>query len=335
MNCPSERFRVEVATPDSDPGLRRILASGDFSGAIRARYLREPSPTASFQREGREALVFLLVERRTQEAAGMGAVVLRDVALGGQRRTLGYLCSLRVRPEYQGRFRGLAAVYGELRRLTGDRVDLYLTTILAGNDRAVRLLEPRRPGMPEYRPLGAYHTWFLPTGGRACGLPGPVDQSLYEALRSQRDGMLWDPFSCGLDQADYVHTQQGLGYLVDQRERKQYRVLSYGGWMRPVSWLPTHWLGYPRLPRPGTDANCVSGAILSSDPADQRLILRELQARARGRDFLMVGCLEQDPLNALLSRSRGVLYRSRLYAVLFEGMELPPLNRLHLDVALL
>jgi len=335
MNCPSERFWAELATPQADPGLRRVLASGDFTGGIRVRYLREPSPLASFQREGREALVFVLVDRQTEEAAGMGAVVLREVAVGGRRTTLGYLCSLRVRPEYRGRFQGLAAVYRELHRRTGDRVGLYLTTILAGNDRALRLLQARRPGMPEYRPLGLYHTWFLPTGGRGPDLGGLEDPLRYEALRSQRDGMLWDPFSCGLEAAEYVQTPRGLGYLVDQRDHKQYRVLSYGGWMRVVSWLPVHWLGYPRLPRPGTDADCVSGAILSPDPGDQGRILRELQARARGRDFLMVGCLAGDPLDAVLARARGILYRSHLFAVLFEGMEPPDLHRLHLDVALL
>ncbi len=240
---------MRLAGASDDPALREILAEDGFGGRIRVCALREPSPLASFQREGHEALVFLLEDLEEDRVLGMGGVVCRDIALGGKRRTLGYLCGLRIRAEARGRFRRLGEVYRELRRLTADRVDLYLSAILAENPRALRLLTGARAGLPRYHPLGDYLTFFLPTGGR-----GPVlrecDPSLYEALRSRMDGMRWEPRSCGLEEACWVQTDGGLGYLAVPGH-KQYRVLSYGGWMRLASWIPTR--------RAGSCANCAGG----------------------------------------------------------------------------
>ncbi len=325
---------MRLASASDDPALREILAEDGFGERIRVCALREPSPLASFQREGHEALVFLLEDLEDGRVVGMGGVVCRDVALSGRRQTLGYLCGLRIRAEARGRFRHLGAVYQELRGLTADRVDLYLSAILAENPRALRLLTGARAGLPRYHPLGGYLTFFLPTGGRGAGLREWSDPSLYEALRTRMDGLRWEPRSCGLEEACWVMTEEGLGYLAVPRH-KQYRVQSYGGWMRLASWIPPWLTGYPRLPRPGHLARYATGAVFSPDPDQARRILRELQARARGLDFLMVGCMETDPLARILAEQRHVLYRSRLFEVLFPGMEPRNPGPLQVEVALL
>lgn len=327
---------MRLAGASDDPALREILAEDGFGGRIRVCALREPSPLASFQREGHEALIFLLEDLEEGRVVGMGGVVCRDIALDGRRQTLGYLCGLRIRAEARGRFRHLGRVYRELRRLTADRVDLYLSAILAENPRALRLLTGARAGLPRYHPLGGYLTFFLPTGGRG---PGPSlkewsDPSLYEALRSRMDGMRWEPRSCGLEEACWVETEGGLGYLAVPGH-KQYRVLSYGGWMRLASWIPPWLTGYPRLPRAGHLARYATGAIFSPDPDQARRILRELRRRARGLDFLMIGCMQDDPLARILAEERHVLYRSRLFEVLFPGMEPHMAGPLQVEVALL
>ncbi len=49
----------------------------------------------------------------------------------------------------------------------------------------------------------------------------------------------------------------------------------------------------------------------------------------------MIGCLQEDPLARILAEERHVLYRSRLFEVLFPGMEPQIQGPLQVEVALL
>ena len=107
-------------------------------------------------------------------------------------------------------------------------------------------------------------------------------------------------------------------------------------WLRH---LPTALAGYPRLPRENAVADHASVTNLvvrGDDPDLARLFLGFVGGAHRGRDFLMWGHADSDPLGPALSRGRSVAYRSLLYTVHFTDDSLALDGRpVRLEVALL
>jgi hypothetical protein len=79
---------------------------------------------------------------------------------------IGYLSNLRLLEAHRNR--GLVARgYRYFRELHRDRrASLYLTTIAAGNETAIRLLTSGRAGLPAYHYAGNYHTLAIPASRR-------------------------------------------------------------------------------------------------------------------------------------------------------------------------
>ena len=352
MSSPSEprrrgdRFRIDLATPADGAELSAIYNSDDgFGGDIAVKFTREPDPHASLLAEGERVTIPVVREVETDRAVGMGACVTRTAWVDGRPTRVGYLTGLKALPEFRRGVPMIPQVYAFVREQTAD-VGCYYTTILSENTLARRMLEKRRPNMPEYRPVGEYttHCYRVARPGRGrAHLDGGTLGELVD-LTHPRDLAPVGPLPGATDAdvrmlRDRDGTPLAWCVLSDQRETKQYVITAYGGRYERLAKLPVHWLGYPRLPKPGAVADYVSLGMIGARDDDPALIARLLRAvgrRQQHRDFVMVGTFGDSPVAEALTTLRTITYSSQLYTVHFDdacqGLEG---GQIALDVALL
>jgi hypothetical protein len=127
-------FRFQLAGPEHDAGLRRLLAEEAMPGPIRLAYTREPDFFTGLALEGPFTQTFVALE--DEAVVGMGTRAVRRLYINGEVEDVGYLGGLRVKPGAQRRL-GLSRGYRLLKEIHGDgRCPGYLSTILEGNREA-------------------------------------------------------------------------------------------------------------------------------------------------------------------------------------------------------
>jgi hypothetical protein len=288
---------------------------------------------------------------------------------------LGYLSQLRLEGSHRGRRRLLAAGYALARGLRRpDETAFDITTIIADNRAARRLLERGLPEMPSYLELERFLTLILPstpprqrprpTGfrierARAADLPAVAaclerNRRRYQfAARFTVEDLRSPERSRGLRPEDFQLAVAGtelIGCLAlwDQTSFKQVVVHGYSRrlmLLRPWINLVAPLIGVPRLPAAdrGLPHGCVSHVAVDGDRADVFLALLAgalEDAGARNHACVLVGLAARHPWAAEVERSYGGRrYSSVIYAVHDEaGAE--EVHRLdgrlpHLEVALL
>lgn len=334
MSSPSERYAIDLATPDDGAALAAIYRSDDgFPGDLQVLFTRGDDAYASLLADGEGVVIPIVRERATGRIVGMGACVTRRAWVEGQPTKVGYLTGLKALPEFRRRVPLIPQVYAFLREQTPD-VELYYTTILSENTLARRMLERRRPTMPEYRHVGTYTTHFFrhpwPTPPASAGT---LDELM--ALQSRADLASVSP--TGLTDADVrlVRDRDGTplaGCAITVPRHKGYTVTHYGGSLATLARIPVHWAGYPRLPQVGVRAKHGAIGLLAGTPDAQRRLVRAVAREFAGLDFLLYGSLDAtpDPLRGV----RTIPYSSELYTVHFDGclLSLDP-AQVTLDVA--
>ncbi|MGE0481896.1 MAG: hypothetical protein AB7Q17_15645 [Phycisphaerae bacterium] len=162
--------RYALATADDDADLRALLRENPMGGAVRVALEREPSYFACPALEGDEHATILARDTRTGRAVAMGGWSVRTAYLNGVPARLAYLCHLRVAREYRRRPRLVIDGYRFLRAaLPADAPPFLLTSVVADNREALRLLERGLPGMPAYDRVADFVTQLLPVIRRRCG----------------------------------------------------------------------------------------------------------------------------------------------------------------------
>jgi hypothetical protein len=345
-------YRFEVATPDADADLRRILAETPMPGRVAVSFRREPSYFAAAVVDGPFHQVVAARDCAADRLFGFGARSVRETYVNGRVEPIGYLNGLRSLPEYRNRGL-LARGYAFFRKLHGDgRTRLYLTTIAEGNATALTVLTSGRAGLPAYHYAGNYHTVALPLGRRrapaGAGIRPATEEDLpavlaflnsvgpgrqffprYEAEDFFRPlGALRD-----LQPADLLLAYRGrqlVGTLAawDQHAFRQTVVQGYEAplrWLRPFYNCWARLRGRPGLPAPGQAFPYLTAAlpVVAGDaPAVFAALLEALLARPRpGREYLLLGLHEADPLLAVVRAYRARWYTTRLYLVCWEDGE--------------
>src|SRR5262245_10177189 len=251
-----------------------------MAGAIRVSLEREPDAFAAAAVLGRPHHTVVAREPASGRLVGMGHRAVMDVYLNGAPARVGYLSQLRVDGAYRGRRRLLARGYDLLAaQRAPDEAAFDLTSIMADNEPALRLLGAGLPGLPTYRPLGRFvtlviSTWRAPrwSGGtpaeagrpeHALEIAACLDRNAtrYQLARRWPAGDLgsgerWPglrPGDCRLACASGGGAV-GTAALWDQSAFKQVVVRGYSPglararwWINRGAWL----LGAPRLPAPG------------------------------------------------------------------------------------
>lgn len=345
MRSSSDRFRIGLATPEDVEQVAAIYDSDDgFEGDISVKFTRWPNPLESLAADGDDAVVPVVRDGGTGQLVGMGACVLRDAWVDGEACRVGYLTGLKALPDFRGWVRIIPQVYDFLRESTPD-VELYYTTILTENTLARKLLERERPGMPRYEFVGEYLThcyrWNRPVVSRNGLRRGSVKELV--ALNLEPRNLAAVGVSPGVTDDDVwvLDSPDGepLAWCSARVQTlKQYTITRYDGRYARLARLPVHWLGYPKLPTAGTQADyAVIGDLGARD--DVPRLIRELLQRVgwlgRERNFLMVGLMRGNPYESALQGIRTINYSSRLYTVDFGGCRSLTPDGITLDVGLL
>jgi hypothetical protein len=279
----------------------------------------------------------------------MGTRAVWNAFINGEPRRLGYLSQLRVDRAFRGRRRLLAAGYEALRGLRGpDEAPFDITSIIADNETARRILSANIPGLPRYRELSGFVTLVLPTVRRSRkratvriepGLPSWMPE-IADCLERNRRRYQAAPFfsaaellsperSRGLGPQDFrlaVRDGRVVGCLAlwDQSGFKQVVVRGYAPqlgrwrpWINRLAWV----LRAPRLPDPGEPlphAYISHVAVDGDDPEIFQALLESAHAEARRRRYvyMVIGFAAGHPwLPWLENRFRPRRYESVLYTV--------------------
>ena len=367
-------MQFELARSSDEPTLRRLLRDAPLAGDIRVTLEREPCIDFANAIEGDRTQILIARNDRDASVVAMGARTLRTSFVNGMPTRLGYLGMLRVLPRYQGLPALLKRGYQALRALHGDgAAALYVTTIVADNHRARRVLEAGLPGFPSYQYLGDLLTLLLPTRRRGRGTAGGVTvtnagandvEEIAQCLRRYGARFQFAPCWSAADLQSAVRSRDlALGdFLVvrrgsrivgcaacwDQREFKQVVVRGYSTRLQ----LARPWWnfvaavgGAPRLPRVGTALAFAYLSHLAVEDDEPRVFQALIeaclrQAARRGLAHLTLGIAERNPLAATaLSRFKSRPYRSRAYLVYWpdgeDAARAVDARPMHLEAAIL
>lgn len=344
-----EATQFAVATLDDEAELRELLRATPTPGGVSLRFEREPDYFAGENMVG--ARDTTIVARRGGRVVCMGRCSRRVAYWGGVAREVGYLGELRLRP---GTPRGadvLREGYAFFAELEATRAEgpaeFYFTSVATENERARRVLESGRLGLPKYVPLGELVTVALPVPTRTDDRRASGDEAesrasekeLSEFLdREARRHALASPwteaswaalFALGLRAEDFCVVRTA-GRIVaaavawDQSDWRQTVVAGYaGGWRRARPWINA-WArltGRPGLPAEGArlrQAAIHPLAVAAGAEDALTSLLDALIGRATrlGVEWLVASVEAEDALLARLRRRRGArIYPTRLYAV--------------------
>ncbi|MCC6151129.1 MAG: hypothetical protein IT461_12830 [Planctomycetes bacterium] len=321
-----------AATRADDAGLRNLLRENEIPGAVSVTLEREPSFFHATEIEGDRHQLLVACDVNGEIIAS-GARASRVLFVNGQEQRVGYLGQLRIARAHRKRRGLLFEGYAALRQLRGDDgMPFDITSIMADNDVAMRLLTRGLRGLPRYAPIARVVTLVIPTRGRAKVeaardieiVPGSTESlpeiadCLQRNLRRFQFAPRWtsedlrDPARCrGLIPGDFLLAQRG-GQVVgcvaiwNQRAFKQVVVRGYSPWvrrLRPFLNAASPWLSVPHLPAPGMSLEHAFLSHVAIDGDDGR-IFHSLVARARetahmrGLSALLCGLTEGNPMLA-------------------------------------
>jgi hypothetical protein len=347
-------LRFELATTDHDAALQRLLRENPIPGSISISLEREPEFFAAANVEGSEHQTIVAIENGRVVATG--SISARQRFVNGEPMRIGYLSGLRLDRSCKGRAEIIRRGYDLFRNIHERGGPLiYLSSIVAGNQAALRFLERGLTGMPTYRFLGELvtliirrsHLWRfkhpasrtrrLLRNGNLRALPGSHGSSadILEILnRNNREyqfAPVWSASEICTDDFWTLYssfeTPVGCAAIWDQRAMKQSVVRGYSGvlkWARPFCNVAATFLGTPRLPEIGSALShvYVSHLAARSDQPELTECLINLMRTsliAQSADHLVIGFDSRDPRLAHLRRVFRVReYVSRIYAVYWE-----------------
>lgn len=295
-------FRIELARPDDDAGIRRLLANNPVPGNPPVIYAREPNYFLGCDTMGDFWQVVVARHIPTGEIAGVGCRAVRTLFVNGKARRVGYLGQLRVDAKFRGRWL-VHQGYRFFRELHADgRCDGYITTIIAGNSIAERLLvSAARPSLPGYREIDRLVAVTLPVS-RTTEIPRFARNDIaVDFLNTHGPRRQFFPVYRD-EPVEFVGDERGVAGLWDQSACKQ-TIVPGRGELR---------MAYASFVCVRRDDAAAFDWLL-----DQLLAL----AAQRGLEYLVVGLSACDPLLPVAQRRPHIAYESRLYTVCMPGEE--------------
>jgi hypothetical protein len=158
-------LHIGFATEADEADLRRMLRETPVGGAVQLSFEREPNYFASVRREGLRHYTVL-----ARDAGKIVAMASRTVWPTG----VGYLHQLRIALSHRHLTRQFLRLGFRMLRETRapEEAPYDVTTIVADNTVARRVLEAGLPGLPIYRPVATIVTLLLParSGFGVCDL---------------------------------------------------------------------------------------------------------------------------------------------------------------------
>jgi hypothetical protein len=345
VSRPTACAKFILGAPEHDPDIRRLLRNNPMPGAISISLEREPEYFRGANIGGAHDETILVFEK--DRLSCMGRCSFRDRWINGRSRRTGYLGELRLDAPAQGRFDLLRRGYRYFHELHRDEAaECYFTSIAADNDRARRLLESGRKGLPVYTFFAGFVTALIavPRRPRAgslrveAGTPAraaEIVSMLNDHARRHQLAATWTTESLlslarhGLPIERFHLVMDGgrcvaCGALWDQRNFRQTVIRGYAPSLavsRPFINLSARLRGTPRLPPVGATLGLGFVSPLAFESGCESLLSDFIEslfpsAAQAGLEFLTLGLPARDSrLPALQRRFSTRLYHSRLYEV--------------------
>jgi len=349
---PSLKF--ELARPEDDPGLRRLLRENPMPGSISLSFEREPNYFNASLIEGRFHQTLVAHEMESGKVIGVGNRSVRPMFVNGVVQDIGYMSQLRIHPRYgKGLYlaRGLAQGFKLYRELHEDgRAPFYLMSIIEDNLPARKLLTSSLPDYPcaqEYARMFTYAI-YRTRRKRALSLPHPLrlvrgdkkyGTEIVDCINRnnacKQFASFWtcdSLFASNLTPADFflaLERDRVVGCLAcwDQTAFKQTVVRGYSGalarWRRILNAFAPFGLS-PYLPEPNTPLRHSYASHLAIDGDNPQIFAALLRAvynenLARGYNHFMIGLAESNPLRKVVRSYRPLTYISQIYLVTWDS----------------
>jgi hypothetical protein len=344
--------QIDVAGPDDDAALRRLLAENPIPGAFTLAFVREPCFFHGASVEGDTQQTIIARPPGEERCVGLGSRAVRTVFLDGEPTRLGYLSQLRIDRAYRDGGGLLSRGFAVMKRLHDEAADVpfYVTTIIEGNQRAVRALTRARPCMPTYLRREVISTLAIPMWRRRRlarstrfvvrrGSPEDLDDvaaCLQRCYRHYQFAPCWTGEDLAhpertrdLAASDFfIATWRGqvIGCVArwDQSAFKQTTVHGYTGALarlKPAYNAVAGCIGAPRLPDVGArlgHAYLSHIAVERDDPEVLGALLGAAFDASLGHGFayLTLALAARNPLLAVAKRAfRHFEYRAGIYTV--------------------
>ena len=348
-------YTIEAAKESDDAALRN-LTSVAMGGEIELSLRREPSFFHGVDVLGRSNSVLVARDKDNGAVVGVATRSLKPAFVDGRLTQLCYISGVRLHPDARNGLL-LARGFREFRKLNEERpADITVTTIIEGNDTAMRLLTSGRAGLPRYVDWGEYVTLAICPGRRKKSRingeraeivrgslerideivrflrrTGPAKQ-FYPAW-SEDDFQSDSTFARGFDVTRlFVAEESGrivgtLG-IWDQGAFKQTYITGYRGRLRlvrPFYNAVAAVGGLAPLPRPGARLKTFFASHIAVED-DRPEVFRGLLRAAYnwvveegGYTYFVLGLHERDPLLAVAKEFRHMTYPARMYVVDWGG----------------
>ncbi|NQS91815.1 MAG: hypothetical protein HQ574_05340 [Chloroflexi bacterium] len=340
-------FDIQWATPVDEPDIRALVGSVPMPGSVSIRFAREPDYFLGTTIMGDLCDVLVVRQRSNGQLAGIACRAERQAYLNGQETPLGYIGQIRVAESFRGNW--LVHRGAKWFRDASPPGLLYTGVISSENPRARELLVGARlPGGLHIAGKWGMTTCAIPLRLRqVLRIPGvDVQPGSLETLREiaaylRLQGPRRQFFPAyrledftggvklrGLRPEDIMVARRGntvVGVMAawDQTAYKQDIIDSYGPklrLLRPLYNLGARLIRAKPLTPPGqviplAIASCI--CVTEDDQALMQVLLSAClqNAYARGKAFLMIGLVDNDPLLTVARRYFHITYRSELFAV--------------------
>jgi hypothetical protein len=343
----------EAATAATEPKLRKLLRENPLAGEIQVSLEREPNAFYAAKTCGDEYQLMLAFAGEGQQVIASGSRFELTAYINGSPMQIGYFGELRTDGGLRQRRSLMLESYRTMRRYhESGNVPYYLTTIVADNTAARRLLEANLGDMPTYQPLESMVTFTIPTraGARRRRSSRRIERGIDSQLSLIADALarhgtdhqfhpVWtervlrsEDRCRGLAPEDYFLCRDGeqwLGCLAlwDQRSFKQTVIHGYSKQLartRPLLNAVAPLLSRPRLPSPGARLESAFLSHVAVSPDDEQTLVALVgnacqEALARGLDYVMLAFAERNPLaDVIRKRFPCHNYVSMIYVVYWE-----------------
>jgi len=343
----------EAATAATEGQLRKLLRDNPLSGELCVSLEREPNVFHGAGISGDNFQLMLAFAGAERHLVATGGRFELTVYINGTPRQIGYLGELRADGGLKRRRKLLLESYETMRRYhESGNVPFYLTTIVADNTAARRLLETGIGDMPTYQPMESMVTLTIPAkagarrerstrnvvNGTDSQLPDIVEAMAHSGPDYQfhpvwTEDVLRSETRCrGLSADDYLLCRngeklQGCLALWDQRSFKQTVIRGYSKRLsraRPFLNVVAPLLSRPRLPPPGARLESAFLSHVAVEPGDEPALVALIghacrQALKRKLDYVMLGFAERNPLAEVVRRRFPCHeYVSIIYVVYWE-----------------
>lgn len=327
-----------LAEPKDGEKILEVLESSPAKGSIELLYTRRPDAYESYKKESNNSNV--LVVKEDNEIIGTAAEIIRSAYIGGEKKTLGYVCGIKKNGNYQGNVNWGKVI---IRNLVKDDIDCYFCSILDDNKSVQTMVEKKRRKTVNMNYIQGYTTYMLTpyfkfkvkdNGYEFRQADKNDEQDIINFLNSEGSKKEFFPVFEKINQFTnlnvedfYILKNKGeiiaTAALWNQVEYRQYIVKRYSGVMKFAKYLNPilKMLGYIKLPKENEVINfpMLSFFITKDDNEEYYKAflnnMNEIIKKSYG--MFVIGTTKCSFANDIYKKLRSIHFDTRIYTIEF------------------